>query len=881
MKRQWLPLLGLACGSVLLYACGGSSAPPPPPAAVTQLSVSSAVGTVTAGKALQFTVTALSASGVVVPSYAGTVHLASSDPQASFQPSSATLTKGTGTFSVIFKTAGSQSITATDPASALLTGGISVGVTPATAASLSVTAPAAASAGLPTTVGVNALDAYGNVATSYTGTVQVTSNDPQATIQPSSSLLPSGMGTFSVTFKTISSQSVITATDKAASVTGKSGAINVVSNTATHLSVSGPGSANARATFNFSVSALDAANNVSVNYSGTVHFTSSDGQAKLPADSTLMAGTSSFSAALETAGTQTLTATDVSSASINGASSISVSATPALAINSNAPPTGTLGGGYNPHTVSVCLQWSPDPSRYCLRWGTVVRFGFLLTATGGIPTYTWSATGLPPGLSLSARGNLAGTPTATGSYQVTVTATDSGLPVVQTSANYTITINNPPPPVVNTTPPAPAVQNQPYSYTFTANGYPPLTWSESAALPTGLVFSDNTGTLSGTPTQTGSFPITVTATDQFKQSSAVADFTIVVTAHGFIATGSMATARRFHTATLLGNGKVLVAGGEDGGSTAFASAELYDPTSGTFSPTGSMTVPRVGHSATLLSNGKVLITGGTSNSTEVAVTSAELYDPAMGTFAAATGSMQSTRASHTATLLKDGRVLVAGGDDLFFNGVQNANLRSLATAEIFDPNTESFAATGSMSAARESHTATLLSDGKVLIAGGSDGPLGNNSPVATVYSSAELFDPATGQFTAAGSMTAARDYFTATLLSTGRVLVAGGANVTESLATADLFDPASDSFTVTGNLPASRFYQDATLLKDGTVLLTGGIGASPALATAEVYDPTAGTFAITGSMISPRVWHTATLLQDGRVLVTGGAAPIATAELYQ
>jgi hypothetical protein len=881
MKRQWLPLLGLACGSLLLCACGGSSGTPPPPAAVTQLSVSSVAGTVTAGKALQFTVTALSATGVVVPSYAGVVHLSSSDPQASFQPSSATLTSGTGTFSVIFKTAGSQTITATDPASASLTGGISVGVIPAAATSLSVTAPAAASAGLVTTVTVNALDTYGNVATSYAGTVQVTSNDAQATIQPSSSMLPGGMGTFSVTFKTISSQSVITATDKAANFSGKSGAINVVSNTATHLSVGGPSSANARATFNFTVSALDAANNVSVSYSGTVHFTSSDGQAKLPADSTLMAGTSSFTATLETAGAQTLTATDTASGSINGGSSISVSATAALTINSNAPPAGTLGGSYNPHTVQICLQWSPAPVGYCLRWGTVVRYGFLLTATGGIPKYSWSATGLPPGLSLSARGNLAGTPTATGSYQVTVTATDSGLPAAQTSANYTITINNPPPPVVNNTPPAPGVQNQPYSYTFTANGYPPLTWSESGALPTGLVFSDSTGTLSGTPTQMGSFPISVTATDQFKQSSALANFTIEVTTHGFLPTGSMATARRFHTATLLGNGKVLVAGGEDAGSTAFASAELYDPASGTFSATGSMTVRRAGHTATLLSSGKVLITGGTSDSTEVALASAELYDPATGTFAATTGSMQSARASHTATLLQDGKVLVAGGDSLFFNGVQNANLRSLATAEIFDPATETFTATGSMIVPRESHTATRLSDGKVLIAGGSDGALGNNSPVAVVYLSAELFDPATGQFTATGSMTTARDFFTATLLGTGKVLAAGGVNATESLATAELFDPASGSFAATGNLTAARFNQDATLLNDGTVLLTGGVGASPVLATAEIYDPTAGTFAATGNMNSPRVWHTATLLQDGRVLVTGGGTPVATAELYQ
>jgi len=332
-----------------------------------------------------------------------------------------------------------------------------------------------------------------------------------------------------------------------------------------------------------------------------------------------------------------------------------------------------------------------------------------------------------------------------------------------------------------------------------------------------------------------------------------------------------------------------VAGGEDAGATAFASAELYDPSTGTFTPTGSMTTPRVGHTATLLGDGsgRVLITGGATDATENALSSAELYDPAAGTFSA-TGSMTTARVVHTATMLSNGTVLIAGGDGSFFNGVQNTSILSLASAEIYDPTKGTFTATGSMSVPRESHTATLLGDGsgRVLIAGGSDGAVGNTTPAATIYATSELFDPTKGTFSAAGMMTSGRDFFTANLLGSGKVLAAGGVSSTSDLNTADLFDPTSTSFTATGNLTAPRFYHDATTLSDGTVLLSGGSDANDrALATAEIYDPTAVTFATTGSMISVRVWHTATLLPNGKVLVTGGAdnnsQPLATAELYQ
>ncbi len=187
----------------------------------------------------------------------------------------------------------------------------------------------------------------------------------------------------------------------------------------------------------------------------------------------------------------------------------------------------------------------------------------------------------------------------------------------------------------------------------------------------------------------------------------------------WLSTGSMATARNYHTATLLPNGTVLVAGGS--GAAYLASAEVYDPASGVWKATGSMTTPRAGHTATLLPNGTVLVAGGVG-ANSVWLDSAELYDPASGVWKA-TGSMAATRARHTATLLPNGTVLVAGGSGAGPFG-----------AEVYDPASGAWTATGSMATARNTHTATLLPNGAVLVAGGSDN---NNLPLA----SAEVFVP--------------------------------------------------------------------------------------------------------------------------------------------
>ena len=192
---------------------------------------------------------------------------------------------------------------------------------------------------------------------------------------------------------------------------------------------------------------------------------------------------------------------------------------------------------------------------------------------------------------------------------------------------------------------------------------------------------------------------------------------------------SMTTMRSFHTATLLGSGKVLIAGGS-----GTASAELYDPVTKTFTSAGNMAVARAGHAATLLKDGKVLLSGGADNFEATSSNSAEIYDPGTGNFTA-TNSMTGARSLHSATLLNNGQVLIAGGSGFFYLGGQSD---SLSSAELFDPATGSFAATADMTAIRESHTATLLTNGQVLVVGGSDGTLGY-SPTTTVLGTAELY----------------------------------------------------------------------------------------------------------------------------------------------
>lgn len=385
------------------------------------------------------------------------------------------------------------------------------------------------------------------------------------------------------------------------------------------------------------------------------------------------------------------------------------------------------------------------------------------------------------------------------------------------------------------------------------------------------------------PSAGGFYHVVATSSEE-TTVTASATVSVTTSSSGFMPTGSLQEARGLQTATLLPDNRVLVAYGSNSSSyteatgyVGLSSVEVYDPGTGKFTEIeGDDGVGIFGHSATLLPNGAVLLAGGFLNSVwdyggSLSDNGAGLYDSATGQFSG-TGNMTASRGDHTATLLASGKVLIAGGSGMDVTGP------GLASAELYDPASGTFTPTGNMTDARFMHTATLLKNGKVLIVGGA---VSNTAaPLATV----ELYDPSTGAFTMTGSLQTAREQHTATLLADGRVLIAGGeissgSGNLQATASAEIYDPSTGSFSATGSMSAARSFHTATLLPAGTVLVAGGGDNS----TAEVFDPATGTFNITGGMEVGRSGHTATLLSNGSVLVAGGGMflGLASAELYQ
>ena len=286
-----------------------------------------------------------------------------------------------------------------------------------------------------------------------------------------------------------------------------------------------------------------------------------------------------------------------------------------------------------------------------------------------------------------------------------------------------------------------------------------------------------------------------------------------------------------------------------------------------------MHTARIDPTATLLQNGKVLIAGGSNANgalSEDIYASAELYDPATGKFTK-TGSMTAARVDQTATLLADGRVLIAGGigcpDPAHCTGMTASTLQILASAELYDPKTGKFSPTGSMTTPRHLATSTLLPDGRVLVAEGMPGP----------NQTADLYDPSSGRFARTGKETGF-DNANSVLLPTGKVLVTGG-DIGDP-PTGSIYDEASGQFTsvsfalAPGAAPSAQYSGQpidhawpgpAVVLKDGRVLLFEG-------GNLETYDPTTGACVAAGFISPSSQWlaPTATLLTDGRVLYVGG-----------
>jgi len=329
---------------------------------------------------------------------------------------------------------------------------------------------------------------------------------------------------------------------------------------------------------------------------------------------------------------------------------------------------------------------------------------------------------------------------------------------------------------------------------------------------------------------------------------------------------SMSTDRYAPQLTGLADGRVLASGGIGGGSPALATAEIYNPATNTWSPTGSMTSGRFLAVAALIDDGKVLVAGG-HNGTDYQ-SSAELFNPSTGTWSAAP-SMATTRYAASAVVLANGKVLVTGGSP------------DLPGAELFDPLTGTWSLTGNMALVPRFFSETIrLADGRVVVAGGTstDGPVDG----------AEIFDPLTAEWSPITSMSTPRYLAASAELLDGRVLVAGGSGPAGLTNSAETYGacprPAcANSWVATGNMAQERHLATATRLTDGTVLAAGGAGAAGPTASAERYNPATGIWSAAGTMSAPRFGHRAVRLQDGKVLVVGGttdSGTTETAEIY-
>ncbi len=316
----------------------------------------------------------------------------------------------------------------------------------------------------------------------------------------------------------------------------------------------------------------------------------------------------------------------------------------------------------------------------------------------------------------------------------------------------------------------------------------------------------------------------------------------------------MTVARAAHTAVPLQDGTLLLMGGFATEDTVLATTDRYDPEFDQLDAGPTMIAARHSHTATVLADGRVLIAGGFHDD---ALDRAEIYDPATDSFRAI-APMTVARSGHVASNLQDGRVLLAGG--------VSTDWQFLASAEIFDPATETFTPVGAMATPRESHTGTVLADGRVLIAGGHHG----RRSTFTVVQTAEVFDPETEEFAPTGTMVVPRHKHDAILLNEGQVMIVAGADERDSAgayASTEVYDPVNRTFVSGPTLNTARYKLSGTSigLVDGTVVVAGGA------ARAEVLNADGGVFStVEGAFDGPRLFSTATRVSERRIVVAGG-----------
>jgi Kelch motif/Galactose oxidase, central domain len=343
---------------------------------------------------------------------------------------------------------------------------------------------------------------------------------------------------------------------------------------------------------------------------------------------------------------------------------------------------------------------------------------------------------------------------------------------------------------------------------------------------------------------------------------------------------SLSAGRSEQISMMLGNNRVLVAGGTTNGTLPVKTAELYNPDTNTWSATGSMVVTRRGHTATLLLDGKVLVTGGFDGTVESPT--AEIYDPATGIWTA-TGPMGRGRKYHTATRLGDGKVLIAGG--IVATNVGNARI-----AEIYDPSLGTFTSmpitpsSALMSAPRYKHTASVLNDGvTVVLTGGFDSAVQGTTEIFT-YNAAT---PTSSTWAAGPALAKSRHDHSASLLTGNRkILLTGGYG--QGLDTAEIcdFSLVTPACATTTSMSTSRASHTSTLLGNGNVLVIGGNDGSQILKTIEVFDPTTLIWTSHAKVLqTARAGHSSTLMSNGKVLISGannqvGGVTTATAELW-